>query len=115
MTSRIRPKLQRHTVRGSARGTVAIEGRCSIGGREAQDVLVTDLDQLGCRMRAAAVGVIKSEPVVLWVSQVGPIPGRLKWTKGGALGVAFNAPLGDELLAALREASQLSNVVPFRR
>jgi hypothetical protein len=115
MTSRIRPKLQRQSTRGSTRASVAIEGRCSFGGREAQDVLVTDLDESGCRMRAAAIGVIKSEPVVLWVSQVGPISGRLKWTKGGALGVAFDAPLGDELLAALREASHLSNVVPLRR
>lgn len=109
--------LHRQTARahGSARRRVAIEGRCSIGGREAQDVLVTDLGETGCRMKANAVGVIKSDPLELWFGDSGPIAGRLKWTRDGALGVAFESPLAAELLDGLYEASERSKVVLLRR
>jgi hypothetical protein len=116
MSSRKPAMLSRKSARpdDSARRHVAIEGRCSIGGREAQDVMVTDLDPTGCRMRANAVGVTKAEPLKLWFGATGPIDGRLKWTKGGALGVSFETPLEDELLETLYRASLLSNVIPLR-
>lgn len=108
--------LSRKTTRSAdaERQRVAIDGRCSIGGREAQDVMVIDLDPTGCQMRASAVGVTKAEPVKLWFGSTGPIDGRLKWTKGGALGVSFEAPLEDDVLETLYQASLLSNVVPLR-
>ena len=98
----------------SARRKVAIDGRCSIGGHEAQDALVTDLGLTGCRMRANAIGVTKSDSVELWLGEIGPIASRLEWTRGGALGVSFKTPLEPELLDALCEASLLAKVVPLR-
>lgn len=111
------PSLHRHTARthGSARRGVAIEGRCSIAGREPQDVLVTDLGETGCRMKANAVGVIKSDTLELWLGDSEPIAGRLKWTRDGALGVAFESPLAAEQLDGLYEVSEQSKVVPLRR
>jgi hypothetical protein len=116
MSSRKPATLSRKSARpdDSARRHVAIEGRCSIGGREAQDVMVTDLDLTGCRMRANAIGVIKAEPLKLWFGATGPIDGKLEWTKGGALGVSFEAPLETEMLDTLYKASLLTNVVPLR-
>lgn len=115
--ARNRPTLQRDSAhsRGTARPTVTLDGRCSIGGRGEQEVVVTDLHARGCRMRGAAVGVIKSEPLVLWVGDIGPVAGRLKWTKGGSLGVAFDEPLAPALLETLYQIPPPDNVVPLRR
>jgi hypothetical protein len=117
MTSRKSASLHRQTTRssGATRRGVAIEGRCSIGGREPQTVLVTDLGETGCRMKANAVGVIKSDTLELWLGDSAPIAGRLKWTRDGALGVAFESPLAAELLDGLYEVSEQSKVVPLRR
>lgn len=115
--AKARPQLHRDSSRQrvSARNSVTIEGRCGIGGRELQEVLVTDLHAHGCRVRGVAVGVIKSEPLVLWLGEVGPVAGHLKWTKSGALGVAFEEPLAADLLEALCQAPSPSNVVPLRK
>ena len=79
--------------RKDPRQQVAIAGTCALGDRPEEAVLVTDLAVNGCRVRSNAVGVSRSETVVLHVGDVGPIAGSLKWTKGGALGVAFDEPL----------------------
>ena len=96
------------------RQQVAIPARCTIGGREAEEVLVTDLGKHGCRMHTGAVGVTKTEKLVLHLEGCAPIKGSLKWSKGGALGVRFAKPLGDKLLETLCTEQSAANVVPIR-
>lgn len=101
--------------RATARNSVAIEGLCVIGQRAREAALVTDLGPGGCRVRTEAVGVTRSEALQLWLGEIGPIAGRLKWTKGGSLGVLFDVPLDEATLAALLAAGEPpSNVVPLR-
>ena len=95
------------------RQAVAIPARCTIGGRDEEEVLLTDLGKHGCRMHTGAVGVTKTEKLVLHLEGCAPIRGALKWSKGGALGVRFTRPLGDKLLESLTEQSA-TNVVPIR-
>jgi len=117
MTRRKRAKLQENTARSrvTPRQKVAIEGTCSVGDRTPEAVIVTDLGMRGCRIRGDAVGVTRSEPLVLWLGEFGPVAGKLKWAKGGALGVLFDEPLGEETLEALMVAGPPpSNVVPLR-
>jgi hypothetical protein len=117
MARRKQASLHRQITRSpvSARRKVAIDGRCSIGGREAQEVLLTDLGLTGCRMRGNAVGVIKSDSLELWLGDTGPIAARLEWTRDGALGVSFETPIEAELLDSLCETSLLNKVVPLRK
>ena len=97
------------------RERVVIEGQCMIGERAKEDALVTDLALCGCRVRTEAIGVTRSETLVLWLGEVGPIPGTLKWSKGGSLGVKFDSPLEQGTLDALLAAGEpLSNVIPLR-
>jgi len=116
MPSRKQASLHRQTVRAPASGRrkVAIDGRCSIGGREAQEVLLTDIGLTGCRLRANAVGVTKSEGLELWLGETGPIAGQLEWARDGALGVSFETPIEPDLLDTLCEASLLRKVVLLR-
>ncbi|WP_305096737.1 hypothetical protein [Croceibacterium aestuarii] len=100
--------------RTAGREQVAIPGRCSIGGREEEEVLVTDLGRHGCRMHTGAVGVTRSERLVLILAGCAPIQGSLKWSKGGALGVRFSEPLGQEQLETLCAEQSAPNVVPIR-
>jgi len=52
---------------------------------------------------------------MLWLGDFGPIAGKLKWTKGGALGVLFDVPLDEGTLDALLTAGEPpSNVIPLR-
>jgi hypothetical protein len=117
MSSRNRPSLSRQTHRSadSARNGVAIEGRCSIGGREPHVVLLTDLSPTGCRMHATAVGVTKSETIELWLGETGPLAGKLEWIRDGALGVSFETEIEPELLEALYETSLLAKLVRLRK
>ena len=86
-----------------------------IGEREKEDALVTDLALTGCRVRTEAIGVIRSEALVLWLGELGPISGTLKWSKGGSLGVKFDSPLDQGTLDVLLAAGEpLSNVIPLR-
>lgn len=110
-------KLQPPSARSrtTARQRVAIDGNCVIGTRDKETALVTDLGLTGCRVRTEAVGVTRSETLVLWLGDVGPIPGTLKWSKGGALGVLFDTPLDEGTLAALlASGDSASNVIPLR-
>ena len=105
-------------VRGGPRQSVVIPGRCQVGERPVEDVLVTDLGADGCRMRGSSVGVTKLEPIRLWLGDVGPVAARLKWLKQGSLGLLFEAPLEESLLRQLLEAPALphpSDVVPLSR
>lgn len=100
-------KLQDKSARSrkDARQQVAIAGTCALGDRPEEAVLVTDLAVNGCRLRSNAVGVSRSEAVVLHVGDVGPIAGSLKWTKGGALGVSFDEPLDEAVVERLSDAA----------
>ena len=118
MTRAKRPKLQQQKSarsRTTERNAVVIEGTCSIGERDRETALVTDLGLTGCRVRTEAVGVTRSEGLQLWLGEVGPIPGTLKWTKGGSLGVMFDTPLEEATLEALLAAGEpQTNVIPLR-
>lgn len=108
--------LHRQTARSpaAARRKVAIDGQCSIGGREVQDALVTDIGLTGCRLRANAIGVTKSDGVELWLGETGPIASRLEWMRGGALGLSFETPLAPDVLDTLCETALVAKVVPLR-
>ena len=95
---------------------MAIAGTCRVGDRPEEEVLVTELSPNGCRIRAGAVGVTKTEPLVLSIGSAEPITARLKWAKGGALGVSFDTPLEDSVIEELLAASAPEdNVVPLKR
>jgi len=117
MTKGKRAKLQQNTARSrtTVRKPVVIDGECVIGERAKETALVTGLGLQGCRVRTEAVGVTRSETLQLWLGEVGPIAGRLKWSKGGSLGVLFDTPLEEATLEALLEAGvPPSNVVQLR-
>ena len=102
-------------LRNIPRERVVIEGQCVIGERGKEEALVTDLGLTGCRVRTEAVGITRSEGLKLWLGEVGPIAGKLKWSKGGSLGVQFDSPLEQGTLDALLAAGEpLSNVIPLR-
>lgn len=101
--------------RASGGEAVAIAASCIFGTREAEPVLVTDLNQQGCRLHTAAVGgVSKAQPLVLHLPGCAPIEGKLAWSKGGALGVSFSEPLSGTVLETLCAQQSAANVVPFR-
>jgi hypothetical protein len=117
MTKGKRAKLVQNTARSrtTVRQRVVIDGQCVIGERLKDPALVTDLGLQGCRVRTEAVGVTRSEGLQLWLGEVGPISGKLKWSKGGSLGVLFDTPLTEETLEALLMAGEPpSNVVELR-
>lgn len=117
MTSRKASKLQQNSARSrtSQRNAVVIEGACVIGERGKESALVTDLGLRGCRVWTEAVGVTRSEGLLLWLGEVGPIAGKLRWSKGGSLGVLFDSPLDEGTLEALLTAGEpRSNVIPLR-
>jgi hypothetical protein len=100
--------------RRTDREQVAIAAGCTIGERGEEQVLVTDLGTHGCRLHTAAVGLTKSETLVLRLAGCAPIKGTLSWSKGGALGVRFAKPLSDKRLATLCTEQSAPNVVPFK-
>jgi hypothetical protein len=117
MTRGKRSKLQQNSARSRSteRNEVVIEGSCLIGDRGKEAALFTDLGLRGCRVRTEAVGVTRSEALQLWLGEVGPIAGTLKWTKGGSLGVLFDTPLEEDTLKALLATGEpQSNVIPLR-
>jgi len=111
----MRPKLMRaEKPRAADRQRVSISGRLGMGERPSEDVLVTDLGPHGCSLQGDAVGVTRSAPLTLWLGEVGPISGRLKWAKAGSLGVMFDNPLSDEVVDRLFDAAARDKVVPLR-
>jgi hypothetical protein len=117
MTREKRAKLQQKTARSrtTTRQPVVIDGQCVIGERPKETALVTDLGLQGCRVRTEAIGVTRSEGLQLWLGEFGPIAGKLKWSKGGSLGVLFDTPLEEETLESLLTVGKpASNVVALR-
>ena len=117
---RKRPQILPRTdmLRAAPRESVVIPGRCQVGERAVEEVLVTDLSARGCRLRGNSIGVTKAEPVRLWLGEAGPIAARLKWIKQGSIGLAFDSPLDETVLQPLLDAPvppAPSNVVPLRR
>src|SRR5687767_4919258 len=115
-----RPRLlpRSDMLRGAPRESVIIPGRCQVGERAAEEVLVTDLSARGCRLRGNSIGVTKAEPVQLWLGETGPIAAKLKWVKKGSIGLAFEAPLDEEVLRPLLDAPVPpipTNVIPLKR
>jgi len=105
-------------LRTASRKSVVIPARCRIGERTVDEVLVTDLSANGCRLRGNSIGVTKTEPVELWLGELGPFAARLKWVKQGSLGLAFESPLDEDILRPLLDAPAApvpSNVVPLKR
>ena len=105
-------------LRATPRESVIISAKCQVGDRLAEEVLVTDLSAKGCRLRGNSIGVTKAERVQLWIGDIGPLGAQLKWVKKGSLGLAFEAPLSEEVLRPLLDApapSVASNVVPLKR
>lgn len=110
-----RPKLVNRGDGAGARNPVRIAGTCQAGDREAEEVLITDISEQGCELRLVSIGVTKGEPFLLRIGDEDPIPGRLKWARQGSLGVVFDAPLDETVLARLLAVVPPSNVVALRR
>ena len=117
---RKRPKILPRTdlLRAAPRASVIIPGKCQVGERSIEEVLVTDLSAKGCRLRGNSIGVTKTEPVRLWLGDAGPIAAKLKWVKKGSIGLAFESALDEGVLQPLLDAPAPpvpSNVVPLKR
>jgi hypothetical protein len=105
-------------LRTGPRESVVIPGKCQVGERAVEEVLVTDLSARGCRLRGNSIGVTKTEPVQLWLGDAGPVAAKLKWIKKGSIGLAFESPLDDGVLQPLLDAPAApipSNVVHLRK
>ena len=115
-----RPPLTWRTdsLRNGGREPVVIAGTCKIGDRAVEDVLLTDLSAEGCQLRGNSIGVSKSEPVQLWLGEVGPIAARLNWLKKGSIGLTFDVPMAESVLQQLHDAPSApapSNVVQLKK
>lgn len=120
MTKRTRPALATHYSgpRAGDRDLVSLEGRCSVGDNAAEAIAVLDLDARGCRVKGITAAVTKADRLELWLGDVGPVEGRLRWAKRGSAGIAFVAPLVDEQLEVIRQTAApaaISEVIPLRR
>ncbi|MBV8779238.1 MAG: hypothetical protein JO258_18740 [Alphaproteobacteria bacterium] len=92
-----------------------IPGTCVVGDRAAEDVFVTDISARGCKVRLVSIGVTKAEPVTLRLGSEAPITGHLTWVKQASVGMAFDRPLGEAVLARVSALRAPANVVPLRR
>jgi len=115
-----RPKLATHYSgpRAGNRDFVSLEGRCSVGEGEVEAIAILDLDARGCRVKGISAAVTKAETLQLWLGDLGPLTGRLKWAKRGSAGIAFDVVLGDEELASIKVTAApvpLPQVIPLRR
>jgi hypothetical protein len=117
MTAPKRPKLFEggEKDRSGGRKPVRIPGSCQVGDRAPEEVFVTDIRDRGCKVKLVSIGVTKAEPVLLrFEGEAAPITGRLKWVKQASVGVAFDAPIGEDTMERLI-ALIPDNVVPLRR
>jgi hypothetical protein len=120
MTRRKRPLLATRYSgpRAGNRDLASLEGRCRVGEGDAAPIAVLDLDALGCRVRGITAAVRKSEPLQVWLGDIGPLAARLRWMKRGNAGVAFEAPLSEADLARAAETAvpaPAAQVIPLRR
>jgi hypothetical protein len=115
-----RPKLATHYSgpRAGNRDFVSLEGRCSVGEGEVERISILDLDARGCRVKGITAAVTKADILQLWLGDVGPLTGRLRWAKRGSAGLAFDVALTDEELEAIKLTAApvpLPQVIPLRR
>ena len=115
-----RPKLATHYTgpRAGNRDFVSLEGRCCVGEGEIERISILDLDARGCRVKGITAAVTKIDMLQLWLGDLGPLTGRLKWAKRGSAGLAFDAALTDDQLEAVKRTAApvpLPQVVPLRR
>ncbi len=115
-----RPKLATHYSgpRAGPRDCVSLEGRCRVGAGEATRIAVLDIDSGGCRAKGITAAVTKVDPLQLWLGEIGPIAGRLRWAKRGSVGIAFDEPLDETTLARIVETAApapMAEVIPLRR
>jgi hypothetical protein len=117
MTAPKRPKLydRGEAARTGERTTVRIPANCQAGEQAAEDTFVTDISTHGCKLLAVTVGALKSQPITLRFEGEAPITGRLKWVKQASLGIAFDTPLSEEVLARVSALVAPSNVFPIKR
>lgn len=110
-----RPKLSYRIAPAGPTHPVLIAGTCQVGAREAEDVIVTEINAGDCQLRLTSIGVTKGEPFTLLLGNEAPIAGRLRWVKRGTVGVAFDTPLDHAVLERLRAFVPPSNIVALRR
>ena len=115
-----RPKLATHYSgpRAGNRDFVSLEGRCSVGEATAEPIAVLDLDVRGCRVKGITAAVTKADMLQVWLGELGPITGRLRWAKRGSAGIAFDAPLSQTQVESIKLTAipvPLPQVVPLRR
>lgn len=117
MASSKRPRLfdRADANRAGDREAVRIPCTCQIGEQPEQEAFVLDLSARGCRVRAVMMGATKAETVILRFGEEAPVVGRLRWAKQASLGVGFDTPLSDEVLARVSALVAPSNVVPLKR
>ncbi|MBT2135744.1 hypothetical protein KK137_15505 [Croceibacterium sp. LX-88] len=103
------------TARLGKRNALTTEGKCQIGDGAVQEVLLTDLDAHGCMMRGSAIGVTKSDPLQLWLGDIGPIAGKLRWARHGSVGIEFDTPLYDDVIEQVRTVEPGPTVISLSR
>lgn len=114
MTSK-RPKLLYRVTAAGTSGSIRLSGTCQVGDREAEDILVTEIDATYCQLRLTSIGLTKGESFTLLLGEEAPIAGRLRWVKHDAVGVTFDAPLDQAVVERLLALVPPSNVVALRR
>jgi hypothetical protein len=115
-----RPKLATHYSgpRAGSRDCVSLEGRCRVGEGNVLAITVLDLDAKGCRAKGVTAAVTKDDLLLVWLGEIGPVGGRLRWAKRGSVGIAFDPPLKDAEVAAMKQTAvpaPLAEVIPLRR
>jgi len=120
MAKLTRPKLATHYSgpRAEGRDFVSLEGRCIVGEGSAEPITILDLDPRGCRVKGISAALTKSDLLLLWLGEVGPVRARLRWAKRGSAGVAFDAPLGEAELDRIKATAlpvAAPQVLPMRR
>ncbi len=115
-----RPKLATHYSgpRAGNRDFVSLEGRCSVGDGAAKAIAVLDLDARGCRVKGITAAVTKADVLQVWLGELGPLSGRLRWAKRGSAGIAFDTPLSESQVASIKLTAvpvPLPQVIPLRR
>lgn len=120
MAKLTRPKLATHYSgpRAEGRDFVSLEGRCVVAEGAAEPIAILDLDARGCRVKGIGAALTKSDLLLLWLGDVGPVRARLRWAKSGSAGIAFDTPLGEAELAQVRTTAApapMPQVLPMRR
>lgn len=100
--------------RAHDRRLLAIPGRCGIGERSLEDVLVEDLSAGGCSLRGSLPAFSKADAVTVWLDTHGPFSAKLRWAKRGSIGVAFESPLDQATIDLFDPPSATGDIVaPF--